>query len=73
MNVLDHIYMKIISCTSNQFFSDEEWSKVEGVGVMKDEKLNVEEIEVSNTLGGVDEVGRGEGEERVQMLVTTGN
>ena len=30
-------------------------NKVEGVGVMKDKELNIEEIEVSHTLGGVGE------------------
>jgi hypothetical protein len=35
--------------------------KVENVGVMKDEEKKFEEIEVSHTLGGAGEVGRGEG------------
>ena len=36
-------------------------SKVEGVGVMKDEELKFEEVESSHTLGGAGEVTRGEG------------
>ena len=36
-------------------------SKVEGVGVMKDEELKLEDIEASHTLGGAGEVSRGEG------------
>ena len=38
---------------------------VEGVVVMKDENLKIEEIDVSHTLGGVGEVVRERGEERV--------
>ena len=36
-------------------------SKVEGVGVMKDEEPKFEEVESSHTLGGSGEVTRGEG------------
>jgi hypothetical protein len=39
----------------------EEERKVEGVGVMKDEDIKIEEIEVSHTLGGSGEVVRREG------------
>ncbi len=50
--------------------------EVEGVGVMKDKELKLEEIEVSNTLGGAGEgraQGRGKWElrevERVHILL----
>ena len=39
---------------------------VEGVGVMKDEELKLEDIEGSCTLCGAGEVGRGEGKTRVE-------
>jgi hypothetical protein len=41
-----------------------EGRKVEGVGVMKDKELKLEEIEASHTLGGAGEVSRGRGERR---------
>ena len=44
---------------------------VEGVGVTKDEELNLEEIEVSHTLGGSGEVVRTEGSRRGEGVHVT--